>query len=304
MRGPGLSTLVAIGLAWSPSVVYGQFTDPRSYANFPVGLNQLELDYGVAHANASIDTSIVVSGADLELDAGAIAYTRSFAIARHLAWVEATVPFASVSGSVTGTRISRSVAGAGDASLQIAALLMGGAALSVADFASYSPTTIVGVSLTVTGPTGEYDPDKLLNLGSDRWSFKPQIAVSYPFGTEQKWQVDGYASVYFFTDNTAYHGREILRQKPLPGIEGHVSYSFTSDLWSSLDASYFFRGDVVVDDVDQHDSQKHLTLGTETNWSPTPRSSFVFVLAKSVVHQNAPSYTAVAIKYFYSWGGR
>jgi hypothetical protein len=85
MRGPGFATLVAIGLAWSPSVVYGQFTDPRSYANFPVGLNQLELAYGVAHADASLDTSIVISGADLKLDAGALAYTRSFPIAHHLA---------------------------------------------------------------------------------------------------------------------------------------------------------------------------------------------------------------------------
>jgi hypothetical protein len=214
------------------------------------------------------------------------------------------VPFGSVSGSVPGTRITRSVAGAGDASLEIAALLKGGTALGAADFASYSPTTIFGVSLIVTGPTGEYDPDRVLNLGSDRWSFKPQIAVSHPFGTEQKWQVDGYASVYFFTDNTAYHGREILRQQPLPGIEGHISYSFTSSLWTSFDASYFFRGDTVVDDVDQHDSQKLLTLGTETSWSPTPRSSFTLVLAKSVVHENAPSYTAVALKYFFSWGGR
>jgi len=214
------------------------------------------------------------------------------------------VPFGSVSGSVTGTRITGSVAGAGDASLEIAALLKGGSAMSVADFASYSPTTIVGVSLTVTGPTGEYNADKLLNLGSDRWSFKPQIAISQPFGRERKWQVDGYASVVFFTDNTAYHGREILRQEPLLGIEGHVSYSFTSDLWTSLDASYLFRGDTVVDNVDQQDLQKHLTVGTETNWSPTPRNSLVFVLEKSVVHQNAPSYTGVELKYFYSWGGR
>jgi hypothetical protein len=299
-----LYTFFAIAAASFPGVVHGQFTDPRTYSESPVGLNQLELDYAVAHADASLDASLVVSGANLELNAGTAAYTRSFELAHRLAWVEAAVPFGSIGGSVTGTRISGSVTGAGDASLEIATLLKGGPALSAADLASYMPTTIIGVSLTVTGPTGKYDPDKLLNLGSDRWSFKPQIAISHPFGREQKWQVDGYANAYFFTDNSAYRGREILRQEPLLGIEGHLSYSFTSDLWTSLDANYSFRGDTVVDGVDQQDSQKHLTIGTETSWSVTSRNSLVFVLAKSVMHDNAPDYKGVAVKYFYSWGGR
>jgi hypothetical protein len=63
--------------------------------------------------------------------------------------------------------------------------------------------------VAVTAPTGLYDPDKFLNLGSDRWSFKPEIAVSPPFGPGQKWELDAYANAYFYADNTAYHGREI-----------------------------------------------------------------------------------------------
>jgi hypothetical protein len=304
MRGLALPTFVAIVATWFPGVLHAQFTDPRNYSNLPVGFNQLELDYSVAHANSSIDPSIVVGTADLKLNEAAVAYTRSFGIVHHLAWVKAAVPLASVSGSVSGTGISGSVKGAGDATLEIATLLKGGTVLSVADFASYSPATTVAVSLIITGPSGEYDPDRLLNLGSDRWSFKPQIAISLPFGSDQKWEADCYAGVYFFTDNTAYRGREVLRQAPLLGVEAHISYSFTSRLWTSLDASYLFRGDVVVDDVDQHDSQKHLTVGTETNWSLTSQNALAIVLAKSVVHENAPAYTAVALKFFHSWGGR
>ena len=88
----------------------------------------------------------------------------------------------------------------------------------------------------------------------------------------------------------------------MPGLEGHLSYSFTADLWASLDASYAFRGNTVVDGVDQNDSQKNLTIGTEASWSPNPRNSMAFVLAKSVVHENAPAYTGIAIKYFCTWG--
>jgi len=83
-----------------------------------------------------------------------------------------------------------------------------------------------------------YHSDKLLNLGSDRWLFNPEIALSHPFGPKQKWEFDTYANVYFFTNNSSYHGVEILRQEALHGLEGHISYSFTSSLWASLGTRY------------------------------------------------------------------
>ena len=298
----GSRALAAIALACFPCALYGQFTDPRTYANTPADLNQFELGYGYASADASIDTSLIVGGAHFDLNTATAAYTRTFGIAQRLAWVKASIPFAAVRGSVGGTGISGSVAGAGDASLEFTSLLMGGPALRAPDFARHEPTTTLGVSLTVTGPTGEYNPDRILNLGSDRWSFKPQLAVSHPFGPEHRWEVDGYASAYFFTDNTSYHGHEILRQEPLLGIEGHVSYNFTQDLWASLDASYAWRGDTVVDGVNQQDAQKYLTVGAELNWSLAQRNSIALVLAKSVVHDNAPAATGVVLKYFYTWG--
>jgi len=101
--------------------------------------------------------------------------------------VEATLPLAGLEGSITGTNISGSITGTGDSSYQVAVLLRGGPALSVAQFENYKRTTILGASLTITAPTGLYNSNKLLNLGSNRWSFNPQFAVSHPFGPEQKW---------------------------------------------------------------------------------------------------------------------
>jgi hypothetical protein len=282
--------------------VYGQFTDARTYANTPVNVNQLELDYAHATADDSIDTSLVIGGAHLEVNEATVAYTRTFGIMGQSAWIKADVPFAYVSGSVPGSGVSRSVAGAGDASLQLTTLLLGGPALSVADFEKHEPTTSVGVSLTVSGPSGQYDPDRVLNLGSDRWSFKPELGISHPFGRDQKWVVDGYLYSYFFTDNTEYHGQEILRQEPLPGFETHISYNITPYLWASVDANYSFRGTTFIDGVDQNNAQKNLTVGTETYWTIDPRNSLAFVFAKSVIHENAPISTEVVLKYLYTWG--
>jgi hypothetical protein len=145
-------------------------------------------------------------------------------------------------------------------------------------------------------------PDRLLNLGSNRWSFKPEFAVSHPFGAKQKWELDGYANAYFYTDNTAYHGTEILRQQPLPGLEGHISYSFTSSLWASLDTRYSFGGDTFVNGVNQNNPQQNFILGSEVNISLNPQNSLVFEFAKALVHQNGPTAAGFAVKYFFSWG--
>jgi len=285
-----------------PGTAYAQFTDPRNYDNSPVDINQIELEYAYARSNASVDTSLVVAGAKLSLNAGTIDYTRYFSFIHRLAWVDAAVPLAGLGGSVTGTNIHGSSTGAGDSSYGFATLLKGGPALSVAQFASYKPTTTLGASLIVTAPTGLYNPDKLLNLGANRWSFKPEFAVSHPFGSEQKWEFDAYVNAYFYTDNTSYHGKEILRQQALPGLEGHISYSFTNSLWASVDTRYSFRGDTFVDGVNENNGQQNFTLGSELNVSLNPKNSLVFECAKALVHQNGPAYTGFAVTYSYTWG--
>ena len=297
---PALLAMTAC--CWSPAL-HAQFTDPRNYTVAPVGLNQLELDVGHAEADASLDTTLEVVGAHFEQNAGSVSYTHNFAMLGQLAWVQASVPFASVSGSVAGTDIAGSTTGLGDSSLQLAALLKGGTALSAAEFEKYEPSTTLGLSLTVSAPTGEYNADKLLNLGSNRWSFKPEFAVSKPFGAEGSWVLDLYANVYFFTDDTAYHGTEILREEALPGVEGHISHDFTRSLWVSLDLRYSFRGGTIVDNVSQNDPQENLTAGTEVSWSPSSNHSLTFLFAKALMYRNAPAETVVALKYVYSWGG-
>jgi len=285
-----------------PDCLYAQFTQAHNYDNTPVGTNQIEVAYAYAHANASVDTSLIVTGAKFDLHQGSITYTRYFALFDHQLWVQGTVPFAGLTGSVSGTKIQGSVIGTGDSSYTISALLKGGPALSLAQLSNYKPRTIVGMSLAISAPTGTYSPDKLLNLGSDRWSFKPEIAISRPFGPDQKWQCDLYGQAYFFTDNTSYRGRQILRQDPLPGIEEHLSYSFTDNLWVSLDGLYSFRGETVLNGTKQNDSQSNFILGSEANLSLGSRNSLVLQFSRAIIHQNGPDSTGVAVKYTYTWG--
>ena len=279
-----------------------QFTDARTYDNTPVGINQLELGYAYVHANASIDTSLVIAGANFNLNQGTIDYTRYLGWLHRLTWVGAALPIAGLSGSITGTNIQGSTIGVGDSSYEVAMLLKGGPALTMAQFESYKPTTSLGVRLTVAAPTGLYRSNMLLNLGSNRWSLKPEIALTHPFGSGQKWEFDAYANVSFYTDNTSYRGREILRQEPLPGLEGHISYSFNDSVWASLDTRYSFRGATVLNGVTQNNAQQNFILGSEVNISLNPRNSLVFEFARALVHDNGPALVGFTVKYDYTWG--
>jgi hypothetical protein len=267
-----------------------------------VGINQLEFGYAFGHGNASIDPSLTITGASLNLNQLTIDYTRYFGLLHHLMWVEAAIPVARLGGAITGTSIEGSTTAAGDSSYALAMLLKGGPALTPAQFADYIPTTALGASLTVTAPTGEYTADRVLNLGSDRWSFKPEIALSRPFGLEQKWQLDAYANASFYTDNTSYRGREILRQEPLVGLEGHISYSFTESLWLSFDTRYSFRGATFVNGADQNNAQQNVIVGSEMNVSINSRHSLLFEIGKVAVHQNSPDVVGFSVKYDYTWG--
>src|SRR5215475_12986827 len=126
--------------SWS-ALLWAQFTDPHTYDNSPVGVNQFTIGYAYAHANASIDSSLIIAGAKLNLNAGILDYTRAVSFFHRFAWVEASVPVAGLTGAVTGTAIQGSVTGAGDATLVFGALLKGGPALSAQDFPTYEPTT-------------------------------------------------------------------------------------------------------------------------------------------------------------------
>ena len=284
-----------------PDEACAQFTDPRAYDNTPVGTNQLQLGYAYVHANASIDSSLIVTGANLSLNQGTIDYTRYLGLLHRLMWVEAALPIAGLSGSITGTNIQGSTIGVGDSSYQLTMLLKGGPALTVAQFESYKPTTSLGVRLAFAAPTGLYHSNMILNLGSHRWSLKPEIALTLPFGSGQKWEFDAYANISFYTDNSSYRGRKILRQQPLPGLEGHISYSFKDSVWASVDTRYSFRGTTFLNGVSQNNAQQNFILGSEVNISLNSRNSLVFEFAKALVHDNGPALVGFSVRYDYTW---
>jgi hypothetical protein len=103
--------------------------------------------------------------------------------------------------------------------------LYGAPALSLKEFRNYKQDLIIGASLQITAPTGQYDSSKLVNLSTNRWSFKPEIGFSKAVGD---WTGELQAGATFFSDNTDFFGGKTRSQKALYSLQGHAIYAFNA----------------------------------------------------------------------------
>ncbi len=166
------------------------------------------------------------------------AYVHTFAAWGNSARFDAVLPTATLSGHglLAGQARQREVSGLGDPQFRVAVNFYGAPALSMKEFAGYKQDLLVGASLQVSAPLGQYDNSKLVNIGNNRWSFKPELGVSKAWGA---WTVDLAPSVTFYTDNNDFNGGNTLAQEPLYAVQGHVVHSFPTGSWIALGATYF-----------------------------------------------------------------
>ena len=203
--------------------------EPRSYANIPVGINFLLAGYSYMKGNVAFAPTLPIENAKLETHSSVFAYVRSLDIWGKSGKLDIIIPEAWLSGQaeLNGQQRDRQIGGFADPMFRFYVNLYGAPALSMKEFAKYQQDTIVGVSLAVTAPGGQYDPSKLVNIGTNRWSIKPEIGLSKAWGPLT---AEAAAGVFVFTDNNQpFHGNT-LEQAPIYNLQGHLIYNFTQGI--------------------------------------------------------------------------
>jgi len=168
------------------------------------------------------------------------------------------MPWGTVKGKVAEQLDSIERSGFADARARFAVNLVGGKALRLPEFAKRRPGTIVGASITIGLPTGQYFPDKLINLGTNRWAFKPEVGISQPVG---KWTLELYGGCWFFTQNSSFFGGQVKQEQPLFSLQSHVGYTFKSRLWVTGNATFYYGGRTVVEGQSATERQESTRLG-------------------------------------------
>jgi hypothetical protein len=225
-----------------------QDMEPRSYSASPIGTNFLTATYFHTAGSVSLDPSIPITNVKATINGATLAYDRTFDLFGQMASAAIVLPYVrgNVSGDVfeQGRQVSRS--GLGDLGLRVTANIFGSPAMTPAEFAEREPTTTLGVSFSAFAPTGDYNPQHLINISSNRWAFKPEIGLSQPIGN---WFVEASGSVTSFTDNTDFFGGHVSGQDPIEAIQLHVGYNFSPGLWLAADGTHYIGGNTRLDGV-------------------------------------------------------
>lgn len=107
-------------------------------------------------------------------------------------------------------------------------------------------------------PLGQYDASRLINIGSNRWAFKPELGLSQPLGNVF---LEAAAGAWLFTANTDFFGGQRREQKPLWTFQLHAGYTFRPALWLARNATYYTGGQRRVNGVAKQDRQANSRYG-------------------------------------------
>lgn len=294
------ATLLGFTVGLSSVAVHAD--NARDWQNLPTDLNMIFGYYNRIDSNTPIDTSLPIDGLSLKGDLYLLRYARSFAVDGRNSAIQIIQPYADVSASFDNARFfdgTKHNGGTGDTQVVVVHNVFGGPALSQEQFANWQPETFLTGALWVTTPNGDYDKNRVINIGANRWVFKPELAFGTPIGPT--WlELNTYVSL--FGDNDDYLGDNKLEQKALFAIEGHYSYTFNRALWASLDTTYSTGGETKINGVNQDNKQENTLVGASLGFMLSPQFGGLIAYSDTVAERSgSPDVNTWTLRMQYVW---
>ena len=279
-----------------------QDIEPRAYSNAPVGVNFLIAGYAYTRGGLSFDSAVPITDANLHTSNGVLAYATVLDLWGESGKFDAIVPYTWLSGTAKyqGEPVERTVSGFARPAFRLSINVYGAPALTLKEFAAWQQDLIIGASLQVSPALGQYDSSKIVNIGTNRWSFKPEIGISKALGP---WTLEMQAAATFFTDNNDFFGGKTRSQDPLYSLQGHVIYGFQSGIWVSVDGTYFAGGRTTVDGALNNDLQRNWRFGATVALPVDRANSVKFYASSGVSARTGNNFDLIGVAWQYRWGG-
>ena len=295
--------LIVTGLAFllAPLRASAQELEPGAYWPLPRGMNIVSVIDSFNFGALAFDPSAPIDEASAKINTSAVAYARAFRFFGRSANASVMMPI--VAGHIEGLYLGEPAEvdrfGLGDPRLKVAVNLYGAPSFEPKDMATYRMHTIVGVSFTAAPPLGEYDSSKLINIGTNRWSFKPELGLARTFG---RWVVEGMAGVWLFTDNTEFVGGRTREQDPIVALQLHVTYRFHGGMWLAGDANFYTGGRSTIGGKENLDLQKNSRIGATFSKALKRRHSIRASVSRGAYTTVGADFNSLAFGYNYAWG--
>jgi hypothetical protein len=297
----------SIGLSLAAALIgerlCAQEIEPRQYSPAPVRTHFVLTGYGRSDGEILFDPAAPLTDVEAKIDSMLVGYGTSVAMLGRATNFSIVVPYVwgDVSGSVGEDRRGVTRSGIGDTRLRFSMQFLGGQALSPAEFSQSQPHAVLGAALTVIAPTGEYLPDKLINISAHRWAFKPEIGVSKPFG---RWLVEGSLSVWLFEDNDEYLRDKVREQDPLTAVQLNVSYLFKPRLWAAIGTTYFDGGRTTLDGIAADNRQSNSRIGATLSVPISPHQTLKLAASTGTTTRFGGDFDTYGLFWMYAWSAQ
>ena len=283
-----------------PVCAPAQELEPGAYWPLPNGLNIVTAANSINWGDLAFDPTAPIDEASATINTTALAFASSFAVAGRSANASVMVPI--IGGHLEGLYLGEFAEvgrfGQGDPRVKVAVNLYGAPAMTSKQFASYRQRGIVGVSLTAAMPLGQYDPAKLINLGTNRWSFKPELGLSRTFGN---WVVEVMAGVWLFTDNTDFLGGRTREQDAIVATQFHLTYQFNQSTWLAADANFYRGGRTTIGGRQNVDLQRNSRVGVTFSKGLTRSQAIRVSVSDGAFTTVGAAFLSAAVGYNFAW---
>ena len=305
------SCATALLVAGAASGAVAQDLSPRAYVITPTRANAVTVSDVFNDGELLFEGTVPITDSTGRLNMAAVTLYHSFGFLGRSANATATLAYGvgTFKGTVNTAEVEAYRSGLFDSVYRFSVNLAGAPAMELGQFRQWRQRTLVGASLKVVAPTGQYDPTKLINLGANRWAFKPEIGLSRRWG---RFIVDAYAAVWFFTRNPEFFSRNAFvpgtqaqTQEPITAFETHVSYDIKPRLWVSLDANFWNGGRTSLDGVPNPlTEQRSSRIGITASVPLTRHQSIKAGYADGAYVRFGGDYKIASIAWQYSWVGK
>ena len=295
-------SLLSAALLTVATTASAQDIEPRAFSNAPTGVNFLIAGYGFTRGGLSFGPEVPVTDAQLQTSSAVLAYARVLDLWGMSGKFDAIMPYTWLSGTANfeGQPVERTVRGLDDALFRLSVNFFGAPALTAKEFAAYQQDLIVGASLQVSVPVGQYDPTRVVNLGTNRWFVKPELGVSKALGPLT---LELMPAVTVYTANTNFYNGHTRTQDPIYSVQGHAIYSLGSGIWAAADVTYFAGGNTAINRVADDDLQRNWRAGATLSFPLASRYSVRLYASRGVAARTHDNYDLIGIQLQYRWGG-
>ena len=271
---------------------------PRTYWPAPEGTQLLIVGYAHQTGDIVTDPSIPITGVDSTIDSGVLAYRHSLGMFGRSGNIQLEVPYVDgrTTGMVSDQPGRRDVSGPGDVSATLTINLVGAPSMSPAEFLELrqTPRPILGASITVVAPTGKYEADKLINIGTNRWAARLQIGYIRPLSP--KWLMEMSIGAWVFEANDEFLG-ETRKQDPIGALNVHLIRRFSPGFWASLDLNYYVGGHSTVGEERNADLQRNSRAGLSLAYPLSRKHAVKLGISEGVVTESGGDFRAITLNY-------